>query len=286
MKYQFVKDHEKIFRVNRMCKVLGVQRSGYYAWKVRPVSTREQANSELLLKVRQAFLKSRCTYGSVRVWNYWRKQGYQFSLHRIARLMKRDRMIPVRVTRWHPITTRQRSGARIAPNLLNQDFQAGEPNQKWVGDVTYIGTSEGWLYLAVLLDLFSRKVVGWAMSEKNDAELVSQAWNMAMIQSRPPRQLLHHTDRGSQYTSAVYLNLLDQAGCKLSMSRSGNCYDNAVMESFFATLKGECDLSITATRAEVRSAIFEYIEVWYNRQRLHSSLGYCSPVEFESLSGH
>lgn len=286
MKYQFVKDHEKMYRVNRMCKVLGVQRSGYYAWKVRPVSPREQANSELLLKVRQAFLKSRCTYGSVRVWNYWRKQGYRFSLHRIARLMKKDRMIPVRVVKWHPITTRQHPGARIAPNLLNQDFQAGQPNEKWVGDVTYIGTAEGWLYLAVLLDLFSRKVVGWAMSEKNDAELVSQAWQMATTQSHPPRQLLHHTDRGSQYTSAAYLKLLDQAGCKLSMSRSGNCYDNAVMESFFATLKGECDISTTVSRVEARSAIFEYIEVWYNRQRLHSSLGYCSPVEFESLSGH
>ena len=142
-------------------------------------------------------------------------------------------MIPVRVTRWHPITTRQRSGARIAPNLLNQDFQAAQPNQKWVGDVTYIPTAQGWLYLAVLLDLYSRQVVGWAMSEKNDAQLVAQAWRMAILHRHPPRQLLHHTDRGSQYTSQTYLKLLDQAVCRLSMSSTGNCYDNAVMECFF-----------------------------------------------------
>ena len=286
MKYQFILEHEKIFRVNRMCKMLGVRRSGYYAWKGRPVSKREQANVELLAKVRQAFQHSRYTYGSLRIWHYWQKQGYHFSRHRIARLMKSNRMIPVRVTRWHPITTRQRSGARIAPNLLNQDFQAVRPNQKWVGDVTYIPTAQGWLYLAVLLDLYSRQVVGWAMSEKNDAQLVAQAWRMAVLHRHPPRQLLHHSDRGSQYTSQTYLKLLDQAGCRLSMSSTGNCYDNAVMESFFVTLKGECDLHLSASRAEARSAIFDFIEVWYNRQRLHSSLGYRSPVEFELPSGH
>jgi len=286
MKYQFIAEHERVYAVKRMCQVLGVQRSGYYAWKERPVSARAQANAELLEKVRQAFHHSRCTYGSLRIHHFWLRRGYNFSRHRVARLMKSANLIPVRVTKWHPRTTRQRPGARIAPNLLNQDFQAMRPNQKWVGDVTYIDTAEGWLYLATILDLYSRWVVGWAMGEKNDANLVEKAWRMAVTNRRPPRQILHHSDRGCQYTSLSYLKLLEQAGCRLSMSRTGNCYDNAVMESFFATLKGECAVSQFASRAEARSAIFEFIEVWYNRQRLHSSLGYLSPTEFEQSSGH
>jgi transposase InsO family protein len=286
MKYQFIADHETEYGVKRMCQVLEVQRSGYYAWKVRPVSARSQANAELLAKVRQAFLHSRCTYGSLRIHHYWLRQGYHFSRHRIARLMKSAHLIPVRVTKWHPGTTQQHPGDRIAPNLLNQDFQAARPNQKWVGDVTYIDTAEGWLYLATILDLYSRRVVGWAMSEKNDTHLVQKAWSMALINRRPPTQLLHHSDRGSQYTSTVYLDLLTKAQCTLSMSRTGNVFDNAVMESFFSTLKGECAVSQFASRAEARSAIFDFIEVWYNRQRLHSSLGYLSPLEFEQSSGH
>lgn len=286
MKYQFIADHERAYAVKRMCQVLGVQRSGYYAWKKRPVSARAQANVELLERVRQAFHHSRCTYGSLRIHHYWLRRGHHFSRHRVARLMKNAHLIPVRVTKWHPRTTRQRPGARIAPNLLNQDFRAAQPNQKWVGDVTYIDTAEGWLYLATILDLYSRWVVGWAMGEKNDANLVEKAWRMAVTNRRPPRQILHHSDRGCQYTSLSYLKLLEQAGCRLSMSRTGNCYDNAVMESFFATLKGECAVSQFASRAEARSAIFEFIEIWYNRQRLHSSLGYLSPIEFEQSSGH
>jgi transposase InsO family protein len=286
MKYQFIAEHEREYSVKRMCRVFGVQRSGYYAWKERPVSSREQANAELLVKVRQAFYHSRCTYGSLRISHYWQRQGYHFSRDRIARLMRNARMVPVRVAKWHPRTTQQRPGARTVPNLLNQDFQAAQPNEKWVGDVTYIDTAEGWLYLATLLDLYSRRVVGWAMGDQNDARLVEKAWQMAVANRRPLPQLMHHSDRGSQYTSASYLKLLELAGCKLSMSRTGNCYDNAVMESFFATLKGECALSSFATRAEARSSIFEYIEGWYNRQRLHSSLGFLSPVEFEQSSGH
>lgn len=286
MKYRFIADHEQVYSVKRMCQVLGVQRSGYYAWKVRPVSARSQANAELLVKVRQAFLHSRCTYGSLRIRYYWLRRGYSYSRFRISRLMKSAHLIPVRMTKWHPGTTQQRLGARTAPNLLNQEFQATHPNQKWVGDVTYIDTAEGWLYLAALLDLYSRRVVGWAMSEKNDSNLVEKAWYMALTNRQPPAQLLHHSDRGCQYTSESYLKLLEQAGCRLSMSRTGNCYDNAAMESFFATLKGECALSKFTTRAEARSTIFEFIEAWYNRQRLHSSLGYSSPSDFEQSSGH
>lgn len=286
MKYQFIAGHAGIYAVKRMCRVLGVQRSGYYAWKQRPVSARAQANAELLVKVRQAFQHSRCTYGSVRIRHYWLRQGYHFSRHRIARLMKAAHMIPVRMTQWHPRTTRQRMGARTAPNLLNQDFQASHPNEKWVGDITYIDTAEGWLYLAVILDLFARRVVGWAMDERLDTPLVARAWHMAVANRYPTAQLLHHSDRGSQYTSDVYLSLLAKTQCTISMSRTGNVYDNAAMESFFATLKGECAVSQFASRAEARSTIFEFIEVWYNRQRLHSALGYLSPVEFEQSSGH
>jgi transposase InsO family protein len=286
MKYQFIAQHESVYAVQRMCRVLVVQRSGYYAWKRRPISPRAQANAELLVKVRQAFYHSRCTYGSLRIRHYWLRQGYHFSRYRIARLMKKTHLIPVRMTKWHPRTTKQRIGARTAPNLLNQNFQATQPNEKWVGDITYIDTTEGWLYLAVILDLFARRVVGWAMGEHLDTGLVERAWQMAVINRHPPVQLLHHSDRGSQYTSDVYLNLLTKAQTTISMSRTGNVYDNAAMESFFATLKGECAVSQFATRTEARSTIFEYIEVWYNRQRLHSSLGYLSPIEFEQSTGH
>jgi transposase InsO family protein len=203
-------------------------------------------------------------------------------------MMKKANLVPRKAAKWHPQTTKQRPGARIAPNLLNQEFWASRPNEKWVGDITYNGTAEGWLYLACILDLYSRQVVGWAMSDRMDASLVQKAWKMAIINRHPPARLLHHADRGCQYTSDVYLKLLEKAQCKISMSRTGNCYDNAAMESFFATLKGECAYRVFITKAEARLAIFEFIEVWYNRQRLHSSLGYRSPVEFEQLllSGH
>jgi len=278
--------HEQDFSVKAMCHVLGVQRSGYYAWKQRPLSVREQANQALLEKIREAFVLSRSTYGSVRIQKHFLHAGQVYSRHRVARLMKKAHLVPVKAAHWHPQTTRQQPGARTAPNLLNQDFTAVRPNEKWVGDITYIETAEGWLYLAVILDLYSRRVVGWAMRERLNAKLVESAWRMAIINRHPPAQLLHHSDRGSQYTSEVYWNLLQAAQCQISMSRTGNCYDNAAMESFFATLKGECANRRFSTKPEARSAIFEYIEVWYNRQRLHSSLGYLSPVQFEQLSGH
>lgn len=286
MKYAFIAAHEEQFSVKRMCHALGVQRSGYYAWKRRPVSAIEQANADLLTKIREVFEMSRKTYGSLRIQRYFLRQGYSFSRHRVARLMKKDHIVPIRVTKWHPQTTQQRSGARIAPNLLNQDFTAAQPNEKWVGDITYIDTAEGWLYLAAILDLYSRCIVGWAMADRLEGRLVEKAWEMAMINRHQPTHLLHHTDRGSQYTSEVYLKLLDTAHCKLSMSRTGNCFDNAAMESFFATLKGECAYKQFRTKVEARLSIFEYIEVWYNRQRLHSTLGYLSPLEFEQLSVH
>ena len=278
--------HETEFSVKSMCRVLAVQRSGYYAWKRRPVSCREKENDTLLVAIRAAFAFSRMTYGSLRIQAYLRRKGQLYSRFRIGRLMKKAHLVPLRVTKWHPQTTRQRLGAKIAPNVLNQEFQASRPNEKWVGDITFIDTAEGWLYLACLLDLYSRRIVGWAMADRMDASLVKNAWQMAVLHYHPPRHLLHHSDRGSQYTSEGYLQLLEKAGCVVSMSRTGNCYDNAVMESFHATLKGECAYRQFTSKAEARSTLFEYIEVWYNRQRLHSSLGYLSPLEFEQSSGH
>ncbi|MGA9397182.1 MAG: IS3 family transposase, partial [Anaerolineaceae bacterium] len=273
MKYAFIAAHEEQFSVKRMCHAVGVQRSGYYAWKRRPVSAREKANTDLLEKIREVFEMSRETYGSLRIQRYFLRQGYSYSRHRVARLMKRAHIVPIRVAKWHPQAKRQCSGARIAPNLLNQDFTADKPNEKWVGDITYINTAEGWLYLAAILDLYSRCIVGWAIADRVDSHLVEKAWEMALINRHQPTHVLHHTDRGSQYTSEVYLNLLEVSHCRLSMSRAGNCFDNAAMESFFATLKGECAYKQFRTKYEARLSIFEFIEVWYNRQRLHSTLG-------------
>jgi putative transposase len=286
MKYAFMAAHEKEHSVKRMCHVLGVQRSGYYAWKKRPISKREQDNAELLIKVREAFEISRKTYGALRIQHYWRHNGYEFSRYRIGRIMKTAQLVPRKAMKWHPQTTKQRRGARVAPNLLNQEFRASRTNEKWVADITYIDTAEGWLYLASVMDLYSRRVVGWAMSDRIDANLVLKAWKMAVGNCHPPSHLLHHTDRGSQYTSEVYLEQLENAKCRVSMSRTGNCYDNAAMESFFATLKGECVYKPFVSKADARSAIFEYIEAWYNRKRLHSALGYLSPLDFEHSSGH
>jgi transposase InsO family protein len=200
--------------------------------------------------------------------------------------MRLDNIAARRARRYIPRTTQKDPNAIPAPNLLNQDFSSPAPDRKWVSDITYIETAEGWLYLAAVLDLFSRRVVGWAMDEHMEASLVQQAWHMAIAQRYPSADLLHHSDQGSQYTSEVYLQSLAAHHCQVSMSRTGNCFDNAAMESFFSTLKTECANEPFDTRAHARTAIFEYIEAWYNRQRLHSSLGYLSPAEFERKPRH
>jgi transposase InsO family protein len=286
MKYEFISNHEKDFAVRRMCKVLCVRSSGYYAWKKRPPSAREQENQMLLEKIREAFEVCRKVYGSPRIRHYLRRQGISCGRHRVAKLMRQANLVARRAHRAHPQTTRQRPGDKVAPNLLNQDFSASAPNQKWVGDITYIETAEGWLYLASILDLYSRRLVGWSIAESMEVDLVENAWQMAVANRQPDASLLHHSDRGSQYTSEAYRSLLAKTQCQMSMSRTGNCYDNAAMESFHATLKGECAFKPFRTKAQARTAIFEFIEVWYNRQRLHSTLGYCSPAEFERSFGH
>ncbi|WKZ35799.1 MAG: IS3 family transposase [Anaerolineales bacterium] len=285
MRYKFIREHCQEYSVKRMCQVLGVTRSGYYAWQPEAVGPREVENRILVEQIRAEYKLSRETYGSPRIQAGLQRRGFACGRHRVARLMRREGIRPQKRRRWRPITTQRQPGVIPAPNYLNQDFSASAANQKWVSDFTYIDTAEGWLYLAVVLDLFSRKVVGWAMAAQMDATLVEAALDMALQGRQPQASLLHHSDQGSQYTSAAYQSSLADAHIQASMCRVGNCYDNAVAESFFATLKVECVTSQFATQAVARTTIFEYIEVWYNRQRLHSSLGYLSPVEFEQQSG-
>ncbi len=286
MIYKFMAEHESEFRVQRMCRVLGVGRSGYYAWCSRSASQRVQEDEVLLVKIQQEYQISRGTYGSPRIHAALQKQGVKCSQKRVARLMRLHKITGRKRQKRHPVTTQRDPGAIPAPNLLNQEFYASAPDQKWVSDITYIETAEGWLYLASILDLFSRKVVGWAMADHMEASLVEDALKMALQQRQPEPGLLHHSDQGRQYTSVAYQNRLANAHCQVSMSRTGNCYDNAAMESFFGTLKTECATQLFATRAQARTAIFEFIEAWYNRQRLHSSLDYLSPLEFEQKSRH
>lgn len=278
--------HESEFGVKAMCRVLGMRRSGYYAWRNRPDSQRAQANQRLLVQIREEYQLSRKTYGSPRIHAALRKKGITCSRKRVARLMRLDHIAARRARRHIPRTTQRDPEAMPASNLLNQDFSSPAPDRKWVSDITYIDTAEGWLYLASVLDLFSRRVVGWAMDEHMETSLVQTAWNMAVSQRSPSADLLHHSDQGSQYTSEIYQQSLAACQCQVSMSRVGNCFDNAPMESFFSTLKIECADRPFETRTQARTAIFEYIEAWYNRQRLHSSLGYLSPAEFERNSRH
>ena len=286
MRYAFIAAHQKEYGVQVLCQALGVGRSGYYAWRQRGRSVRETWDQDLVGKIESTYQDSRQTYGSPRIHAALRRQGVVCGRKRVAQLMRAHGIVARRQRKRFPVTTQRQPGALPAPNLLNQEFSASAPNRKWVTDITYIETAEGWLYLAPILDLYSRQVVGWAMADHLGAELVGSALRMALANRRPPTGFLHHSDQGGQFTSLAYQCLLLAHDCQISMSRVGNCYDNAVMESFFSTLKSECATGPFASRAQARRAIFEYIEVWYNRQRLHSTLGYLPPVEFELKSGN
>ena len=284
MTFQFIEAYRDEFPVRRMCQVLDVSSSGYYAWRGRPVSQREQKNLALVDQIKQVHSDSRKTYGSPRVHAKLRKMGIRCNKKRVARLMRMHNIRGKRRGRRRVKTTDSRHSFPVAPNRLNRQFEADAPNRKWVTDITYIPTDQGWLYLAAIVDLFSRRVVGWSMASTMHGSLVRNALRMALADRRPQAGLLHHSDRGSQYASFVYQSLLSDQQMVVSMSRTANCYDNAAMESFFGTLK--CELVHDRhyhTRTEARQDIFEYIEVFYNRIRLHSSLGYLSPVEYEQL---
>lgn len=231
--------------------------------------------------IKPIFDESKETYGARRIQASLRSLEIRTSRERMRRLMVEEVLEAKRSPKWHPQTTKSDESHEKAHNVLSQDFSAERPNQKWVVDITYISTKEGWLYLAVIMDLFSRAVVGWSMQTKMTKGLVIAAWKMACAWRKPPEQMLHHSDRGSQYTSKGYLDLLREKNCIISMSGKGNCYDNACMESFFATLKGECADNVFETRTEAKTKLFEFIEIWYNRKRLHSTLGYQSPLEYE-----
>ena len=282
MKFALVKEHEPEFPVNVMCAVLEVSRSGYYAWRKRPESPRAQQRTRRLVAIRTAHAQSRRVYGSPRVHAALRATGEACCVNTVARLMREDGL-RAKARKKFRVTTNSSHDLPVAENLLGRDFSASAPNLKWVADITYIPTGEGWLYLGTELDLHSRRLVGWAMSERIDADLVIAALKMAIEQRQPPAGLIHHSDRGGQYASRRFRELLEAHGMKASMSRKADVYDNAVMESCFGTLKKELVHDATyATRAEARQAIFEYIEVFYNRQRRHSTLDYRSPAEYEA----
>jgi putative transposase len=268
-----------------MCEVLCVSESGYYAWRKRESSQRKREDEELGKRIEDAYSKNREVYGSPRIHAELKEQGVRCGRKRIARLM-RERGINAKPKRRKMKTTDSQHNNPVAPNLLNRDFTADAPNTTWVADITGIQTLEGWLYLAAIVDIFSRLVVGWAMGKERDEQLVTKAGMMALEQRRPRAGLMHHSDRGSQYTSQGYLALLQGHGIQVSMSRKGDCYDNALMESFFGTFKEECvERQTYQTRAEARTSVFEYIEIFYNRQRKHSSLGYVSPATYEQMKG-
>lgn len=281
MRYQFVEDHRQEFVVTLMCRVLDVSSSGYYAWRKRPVSRREMANQELLKEIKRAHEESHGTYGSPRIYEEI-KEKIPASQNRVARLMKKHDIAAKQKKRYKK-TTRANAAHPVAPNLLEGDFAATAPNQKWTADITYIPTLEGWLYLAVILDLFSRRIIGWAMSARMTSHLVLDALHMAIQQRQPAAGLLHHSDRGSQYTGADYQQMLKNHLFQVSMSGTGNCYDNAPTESFIGSLKMEfVHHAYYETRTQARADIFFYIEAFYNRKRRHSSLGYLSPADYEA----
>jgi transposase InsO family protein len=263
--------------------MLNVTRSGYYAWRCRPVSARAQRRAAVSERIRQVHDESRGTYGSPRIAVELKDQGLRVCANTVARYMREDGVSVKPRRRFVPRTTDSDHPHPIAPNVLDRNFATTAPNQKWACDLTYVWTDEGWLYLSVVIDLFSRKVVGWSMSDDLKAQGVAEALEMAIARRRPGVGLLHHSDRGVQYACALYRDLLAGHGIACSMSRPGNCYDNAVTESFFGTVKSELvNRTRYRTREEARASIFEWIECWYNRRRRHSSLGYLSPEAFEA----
>ncbi len=269
------------YPIRRLCHSLGVSASGYYAWRRRPASRRELANQTLVVQIRAIHAEMHETYGSPRMQAELKARGHGCNRKRVARLM-RLYQIRARHKRKYRITTKRDSKLPVAPNVLAQDFHAAAPNQKWLTDVTAVPTAEGWLYLAAVLDLYSRRIVGWAMAPQQDTDLVIDALQMALGRRKPGVGTLHHSDRGSQYASANYQSVLASEQFNVSMSGTGNCYDNAPMESFFGTLKTELIAQrYYLTREEARQDIVSYIEGFYNAKRRHSALNYHSPLEFE-----
>lgn len=282
MKFGFIAKHRGVWPVRWLCGALGVSPSGFHAWLSRPRSARARADEMLAGRIRASFMASDRTYGARRVWHDLLAEGAACGLHRIERLMRSQALRARPRRRGLPADTGERPTAPVAANVLDRQFTASAPNQKWVADFTYIWTAEGWLYVAVVIDLFSRRVVGWSMSATMTAQLVTDALMMAIWRRGRPDALLHHSDQGSQYTSEPFQKLMVDNGVSCSLSRSGNVWDNAAMESFFSSLKTERTArKVYRTRDQARADVFDYIERFYNPQRRHSTIGYLSPMQFE-----
>jgi transposase InsO family protein len=285
VKYAWIEEQQELkeFNVDAMCEALDVNRSGYYAHKNSPLTSHQNEDERLSVLIIKSFNDSRQTYGTQRIQEDLREQGERVSRRRIARLMKKAGLVCKTIKKFKA-TTNSNHNERISPNLLNRNFKIDAPNKVWVGDITYIWTDMGWLYLATVIDLFSRKVVGWSMADHMRTSLVNDAMQMAIWQRKPPEGLIWHTDRGSQYASKEHRALLKTHKIQQSMSRKGDCWDNAVAESFFHTLKTELVFHERyKTREQAHASVFEYIEVFYNRKRRHSASGMMSPANFENF---
>lgn len=281
MRYRFIDNHTEGFHVGTLCRALDVSRSAYYHWRDGGSLRRQERDQQLLVEIRDIYARSRRTYGSPRIWSELRDRGLSVSRKRVARLM-RLAGLRAKTKRRFRITTHSRHRYPVAADLLQQNFRAEDANHVWTSDITYLWTEEGWLYLAVVLDVYSRLVVGWEVSDRLTRDLVRSALQRAVESRRPAQGLIFHSDQGSQYASHQVQELLQQHGIAASMSRRGNCYGNAITESFFHTLKTELTyFHRYATRQEARISIFDYIELFYNRQRRHSSLGNLSPMDYE-----
>jgi transposase InsO family protein len=282
MRFAFIRRHETVFHITAMCRVLSVTRQGYHAWKKRPLSRRALENEALLVEIRASHQRSKRSYGSPRVCRQLRRQGRCVGEKRVARLMAQDGLRAKRSRRFR-VTTDSRNTKVVYENVLARDFTVGTANRAWAGDITYLWTKEGWLYLAVVLDVGTRRVIGWSFRETLEAELVTAALDMALGARPVNAGLICHSDRGSQYGSDDVNAMIERYRLHGSMSRKGNCWDNAVVESFFASLKTELVAEARwETRSEAKSAVVAWIEGWYNRERLHSTLGYLNPDEYES----
>jgi putative transposase len=286
VKFGFIAKHRGVLTSDWLCEALGVSRGGFYAWLTRPRSQRSRSDEKLGAKVRASFLASDRTYGARRVWHDMLADGMSCGLHRVERLMRAQAFKARPRRRRLPPDLGERQTAAVAPNVLNRSFDALAPNRKWIADFTYVWTAEGWLYVAAVVDLFSRRVVGWSMSAEMTAQLVTDALVMAIWRRGKPDALLHHSDRGSQYTSEQFQRLMADHGVACSLSRSGNVWDNAAMESFFSSLKTErISRKTYRSRDEAKADVFDYIECFYNPKRRHSTIGYLSPVAFEMQAG-
>ena len=282
MRFRFIAKHRGVWPVVWMCEMLDVSRSGFYGWLGRPPSRRSREDEVLLTQVKRSVAERDGTYGVRRVWPDWVDWGYRCGRARVGRLMRGAGLVARPRRRRLPRDAGIRPATAIAPNLLGREFVASEPNQRWVADFTYVRTGEGWLYVAVVLDLFSKRIVGWSMKSHMTAELVTDALIMAIWRRGPVEALLHHSDQGSQYTSELFQRLLADHGIECSMSRRGDCWDNAAMESLFSTMKTErVYRRLYRSRNEARADLFDWIERFYNLRRRHSALSYVSPMEFE-----